>query len=62
MKNKCGRTGKDKFPNWRAANLSAKILGALKGRKGLRAYKCEYCNSWHIGRTAKAKRKARNNG
>jgi hypothetical protein len=42
--------GKEKFPN-REAAYSAQIYRQRKGvrNEGMKAYRCAYCGSWHLG-------------
>lgn len=51
---RCKETGKVRHRD----RLDAQIVGARiarKGRDGARAYRCEFCGSWHL--TGQAKRR-----
>jgi len=42
-------TGKVRHPDELAARRHIGALVFRKGERGLRAYRCPFCNGWHVG-------------
>lgn len=53
-KGRCKKAKKTRFPSFDAAAAAALRLSATLGR-GIRAYRCEDCDGWHLTRVPRWK-------